>query len=190
MPGNALGGVIIPVVGRCVGAGEKKQAKYYTRLFVAATYALLWLVVLATFLFAKPLIAAYDLSPESATLTHQLILYHGISASILWPIAFTLAVPFRAASDVRFPLVISVFSMWVFRVALSYVFALESITAFGITIPGLGMGVLGVFVAMTIDWVFRAVLFLYRYLSGRWLMNYKPIRKENTNIKEAESKAP
>ncbi|MBE6553466.1 MAG: MATE family efflux transporter [Ruminococcaceae bacterium] len=175
MPGNALGGVIIPVVGRCVGAGEQKQAKYYSRLFVGATYVLIWLVVLVTVLFAKPIISVYDLSAESAALTHQLVIYHCITASLIWPIAFTLAVPFRAASDVRFPLVISVFSMWVFRVAFSYVFALEHISLFGVTIPGLGLGVLGIFIAMTLDWIFRAVLFLYRYLSGKWLMHYKPL---------------
>ncbi len=30
------------------------------------------------------------------------------------------------------------------------------------------MGVFGVWVAMTIDWVARAVVFIIRLLSGRW----------------------
>ena len=65
--------------------------------------------------------------------------------------------------------------MWVFRVALSYVFAKESISLFGFTIPGLSMSVLGVWVAMYVDWVFRAILFVVRYVSGKWLTKYKAV---------------
>ena len=173
MPGSAISGVIIPVVGRCVGAGETKQAKYYSKFLVGVTYALLWLVILATLVFAKPIISLYELSAQSAALAHEMIIFHCIIAAVLWPIAFTLAIPFRAASDVRFPLVVSVFSMWAFRVALSYFFALESVTLFGAVIPGLGLGPLGIWVAMMVDWIFRAVLFVWRYLSGKWLSLYK-----------------
>ena len=48
---------------------------------------------------------------------------------------------------------------------------------FGFTFAGLGMGPLGVWVAMTVDWVFRAILFAWRYLSGKWLTKYKKIAK-------------
>lgn len=173
MPGSAIGGVIIPVVGRCVGAGEEKQAKYFSKFLVGLTYALLWAVILFTLIFAKPIISLYGLSAESAKLAHELIVFHCIVAAVLWPIAFTLAIPFRAASDVRFPLIVSVFSMWVFRVALSYVFALPSVNVLGLTIPGLGMGPIGIWIAMTVDWIFRAVLFVWRYFSGKWLSFYK-----------------
>jgi Na+-driven multidrug efflux pump len=104
-------------------------------------------------------------------------MYHGICACFLWPVAFTLPQAFRAASDVRFTLVVSVFSMWMFRVALGYVMASESIDLFGATIPGLGMGAMGVWVAMSVDWVFRVALFLHRWLSGRWLKSYGKMNK-------------
>jgi Na+-driven multidrug efflux pump len=35
------------------------------------------------------------------------------------------------------------------------------------------MGVMGVWVAMTVDWVFRSVLFFWRFISGRWLAIFK-----------------
>ena len=47
-----------------------------------------------------------------------------------------------------------------------------------ISFPGLGMGIMGVWVAMTVDWVFRVSFFLWRYLSGRWLNAYKRIGKK------------
>jgi Na+-driven multidrug efflux pump len=88
---------------------------------------------------------------------------------------------FRAASDVKFTMLVSTFSMWIFRVALAYVMALESVSIFGIlSFPGLGMGVMGVWVAMTVDWVFRTILFLWRLLSGKWLTQYRGVRLKKT----------
>ena len=62
----------------------------------------------------------------------------------------------------RYPMLVSVFSMWVFRVACSYILAL-----------GFDLGVLGVWIAMLIDWGFRTILFVIRFVSGRWLTKYK-----------------
>ena len=30
------------------------------------------------------------------------------------------------------------------------------------------MGVMGVWISMTIDWLFRAIVFTIRYFSGKW----------------------
>lgn len=170
MTGAAFSNTMVTVVGRCIGAEEKEQAKRYSRLLTVLEYLALFVMALVTVIFARPLIAVYDLSPASSELAHRLILYHSLCAVLVWPIAFTLPSAFRAASDVRFPLVISMFSMWTFRVALSYVFSLETVSVLGlITFPGLGMGVMGVWVAMTVDWLFRTVMFIWRYVSGRWL---------------------
>ena len=170
MTGAAFSNTMVTVVGRCIGAEEKEQAKRYARLLTVLEYLALFIMALVTVIFAKPLIAVYDLSPDSSALAYRLILYHSICAVLVWPIAFTLPSAFRASSDVRFPLVVSMFSMWTFRVALSYVFAQETVSLFGlITFPGLGMGVLGVWVAMTVDWLFRMVMFIWRFVSGKWL---------------------
>ena len=54
----------------------------------------------------------------------------------------------------------------------------------GGVLPGLGLGVMGVWIAMTIDWLFRFTLFLWRLVSGKWLSKYREAPK-----KELESKA-
>ena len=179
MPGGALSSAIITVVGRCIGAGEKEQAKKYTRILIGATYACLWVVIAVTFFIAKPVIGIYELSAEGAEIAYQLIIYHAILAAALHPIAFTLAGSFRAASDVKYPLVISMISMWTFRVGLSFYFSLDVVSVFGLfSFAGLGLGPLGVWMAMTVDWVFRAILFSRRYLSGKWLEVYGKIKKK------------
>ena len=169
MTGSSFSNSMVTVVGRCIGAKEKEQAKRYSRLMIALGYGALILVALITVIFARPLIAAYDISAESSSQAYSLIMYHTVCAVLVWPIAFILPSAFRAASDVRFPLMVSMFSMWFFRVALSYFFAPAAFTFLGFTFTGLGMGVMGVWIAMTIDWAFRTALFLWRYLSGKWL---------------------
>lgn len=51
----------------------------------------------------------------------------------------------------------SIFSMWIFRIAFSYVLG-----------KYMGLGVFGIWVAMVIDWIFRAICFVIRYLGGKW----------------------
>ena len=56
---------------------------------------------------------------------------------------------------------VSIFSMCVFRIAFSYVLAV-----------GLGMGAVGVWIAMILDWLARVAFLLPRFLSGKWKSFY------------------
>lgn len=54
-------------------------------------------------------------------------------------------------------MVVSVLSMWIFRIGLSYL-----ITYW------LNIGVMGVWIAMTVDWVVRSAAFILRIAGGKW----------------------
>ena len=82
---------------------------------------------------------------------------------LLWAISFTLPSALRAGGDAKFTMAVSIVSMWVFRVMLSYFFVLN-----------LGMGLLGVWMGMFIDWFFRDILFGVRFARNRW-MDHKVI---------------
>ena len=103
------------------------------------------------------IIKAYNLSDVTARATEQIIHFHGISAILIWPISFTLPATFRASGDAKACMYISILSMWIFRIAFSYVLG-----------KYIGLGVFGVWVAMVIDWVFRALCFVIRYFKGTW----------------------
>ena len=165
MTGTACSSAVIAIVGRCNGAGEKEQAKYYSKLMLAINYATLWGVIITTAIFLDPIVSLYNLSDSSREIAKQLIGYHMIVAAVIWPLGFMLPSVFRADGDVRYSLVVSMISMWTFRVAGSYVFALESVSVLKLfSFSGLGMGIMGVWVAMTVDWVFRSSMFLYHFI--------------------------
>lgn len=170
MAGGAFSAVIITVVGRCIGSGDRAQAKAYSRLLLLLAYFSVGGVAIFTAVFSQPLVNFFSLSPESTKLAIELTLFHSAISLAIWPAGFVLPSSFRAAGDVRFPLIVSMSCMWLLRVAGAYVFALSEISVFGwFTIPGLGLGIWGVWLAMLCDWIVRATSYLIRYFSGAWL---------------------
>ena len=168
--GGAVQSTMVAVVGRCVGAKEAGQAKHYVRSLLGSSYLMIAVTDLVLCICSAPLLGLFGLTPESSELARFLLLYHSVVSVILWSAAFCLPPAFRAANDVLFTMVTAIFSMWVFRVATAYFLALDSVSVFGLfTVPGMGLGLMGVWYAMTADWIFRTGCFLWRLISGRWL---------------------
>ena len=157
LPGMAVTLAITPVISRCVGAGDYEQAGYYNKKLMVITYVSMTAMVLFIFSLLPVILKAYNLSDLTARTTADIIHFHGIGAIFIWPIAFSLPATFRAAGDAKACMYISSISMWIFRIGFSYVLG-----------KYLGMGVFGVWVAMVIDWVFRALCFVIRYFKGSW----------------------
>ena len=105
----------------------------------------------------RPICTAYQLLPETENLARQIILYHSVCCVLIWPASFTLPNALRAANDVKFTMLTSIATMWSCRIGMSYVLA-----------QSCGLGVLGVWMAMTIDWLVRAAIFIVRFIKGSW----------------------
>lgn len=157
LPGMAISFAVTTVISRCVGAGDYEQVKYYNKKLLIITYVSMAATVGFIFLILPFILRAYNLSDLTAETTRQIIYFHGISAVLIWPLAFTLPGTFRASGDAKTCMIISITSMWIFRIAFSYILG-----------KYLGMGVFGVWVAMVIDWVFRTICFIIRYFRGNW----------------------
>lgn len=157
IPGQAIGMAMLTVVGQCIGARDYDGVKKYVKKLMAVTYLATWAVTLFMVLFSRNIVSFYSLSGESASLTLEVFMVHAVCCAVIWPPAFALPNALRAASDVKFTMLVSLFSMWIFRIGFSYVLALY-----------FQMGVVGIWVAMCIDWLCRAVFFVFRFLSGKW----------------------
>jgi putative MATE family efflux protein len=157
IPGSAIGLALITVVGQCVGAGQYAQARKYAFRLTGAAYAMMAVLNAGVLIFVNPILGIFGLSPEAAGIARELMIFYSISCAVIWPSAFTLPNGLRAAGDVKFTMSVSILSMWVFRIGFSYL-----ITAM------FDLGVLGVWIAMVIDWIFRAILFIARICGNKW----------------------
>lgn len=161
IPGQAIGLAMITVVGRCVGAGDNKQASYYTRKLVLWAYLAMGVFNGSILIFLKPLVGIYELSGETMQLAILLVRIHAGCGLFLWPLSFVLPNALRAANDVRFTMVVAILSMAVWRLGFSYLLCIR-----------LGWGAVGVWIAMVIDWVCRVICFVTRFCSGVWKTKY------------------
>ena len=98
------------------------------------------------------------MEPEAAQLCCQLVYIICIVKPILWVLSFVPVYGMRAAGDVRYSMVISSASMWIFRVAI--------VT---ILVRAFHMGPLAVWIGMFSDWLVRGILFTIRFYSGKWM---------------------
>ena len=170
MPGSAMGLAMTTVVGQCVGAGDYKQARSYTKKLITGAYAFLWILNILL-LAAAPLFAgAYNLSDGAYWMAVIVIRYHSICCMMIWPLAFTLPNTMRSAGDAKFTMTVSILSMWFVRIALAYLIGVS-----------LHVGLLGVWIAQTLDWVVRAGFYIVRYLGYKW-ENKSVVRQQEKEI--------
>lgn len=161
IPGSAIGLAMITVVGRCVGANEKGQAKKYTDLLIKLSYLSLVITsVVLVLVLPWTLTSLFNLQGEGYTITRNMLLIYAAVAIIIWPPAFALPNALRAAGDAKFTMVVSLLSMALFRISLSYLF-----------VKTFNWGIYGVWFAMFADWIVRSAAFLIRYKNEKWLDN-------------------
>lgn len=157
VPGTALGLAMVTVVSRCVGAGDYEKVRYYTKKLIKYTYFLMWIAVCLSLALLPLILRLYNVSEEANGYARQIIWLHGMVGAVFWPSAFTLPQALRAAGDTRFTMVASTVSMWTLRVG------------FGILLGRFwGFGVVGIWIAMFIDWVLSSIFFLIRFKGHRW----------------------
>ena len=157
---SSFGTVMLTVVGQCIGAGEPEQAKTYTKKLLTVATAAMMLLFGSIFLFRHQAVQLFDFAQESLDLAgHYAGIYALCSIFSLYSLSFVPLSAFRAAGDIRYAVTLSICSMFAFRVALC--FLLHAIFP--------SMGILCVYAGMYVDWIFRAIMNIFRYRSGKWL---------------------
>ena len=152
-----MGPVFITVIGQCMGAGDTGQAEYYFHKLMKIT--LLFSVVWngAVFAVTPVIMPLFDVAPETRRLTVWLVLLHNLFNCAAFPFADPLGKGLRAAGDIKFTMVWSMFTTIGVRLLFSLLFSLV-----------FDLGVIGVAAAMCMDWCIRAVIFYIRFRSGIW----------------------
>lgn len=156
--GIGIGIGLMTVVAQCLGAEKKAQAVYYIKkLSIWAEIGIL-LSCSMTYIFADPILKIAGMESDAYFLCMRMILIISICKPILWVPSFIPPYGFRAAGDVRFTMLTSSLTMWIFRVAG---------TIFMIRV--LHLGILSVWLGMFTDWFVRGLIFTFHFIKGRWM---------------------
>ena len=155
--GLAMAPVYTTVIGQCMGARDIDAANFYFKKLnkITLILSILW----NAFIFIlTPLIIRYSaISPEAKQLVIWLVLINNIFNGLAYPFAGSLGNGLRAAGDVKFTMITSITLTIAARLLFSALFGLW-----------LGWGVIGVAIGMSIDLVFRGIIFIWRLKSQKW----------------------
>lgn len=157
LPGMAIGMAILSVSSVCIGAGEFAQARYYTRKMMWISWICMSAISLIMMAGCSFFLKIYHLTAETETLAVQVIRFHAVMCMISWVPSFSIPNTLRAAGDVVWTMAISIISMWTFRIITAYVFSYV-----------FHLGLIGIWIAMTIDWTFRGICYTIRYHGHKW----------------------
>lgn len=156
--GNSVGIGLMTVVGQCIGASRKEEAKYYIIKLMSIAGIGTLLSCLLVLAITKPVTWLAGMETEAAQICFELVIAMTVIKPFVWVGAFGLPYGFRAAGDVKFSMIASVSIMWGCRVALGI-----------FLVRVFHFGLMGVWIGMFADWIVRAVLFTIRYVNGKWL---------------------
>jgi Na+-driven multidrug efflux pump len=157
MPGMAYCMALLTIVGQCIGAGNYQDARRYTIKILKLCYASLTTLSLIIFIFMEPIVGRFHLSPEAHDMAKAFLTVHCVTLALFWPLSFAIPNALRAAGDTRYCMIVAIVSMWSVRVSAAFLLAYP-----------LGMGPLGVWIAMGGDFILRSLCYTLRWRGRRW----------------------
>ncbi len=122
IPAASMGLALMTVVSRCVGANQYDQANEYIKRMMKYSHLFMFIISVFVLIFLHPILNIYSLTDQTHQTAYEMMRLHSITAIVFWPLSFTLPNAFRAAGDVKFPMIVSTLSMWIFRIGFSYLF--------------------------------------------------------------------
>ena len=156
--GIGIGIGLMTVVGQCMGAGRADEARYYVKKLSIWGEVVVTACCILIYLLARPITMLAGITKESADMCLFMMGWITIIKPIVWTASFIPGYGMRAAGDVKFSMIISTLSMWIFRVSLCTFLCRV-----------MGFGPIAVWIGMFTDWTVRAVFFTIRFKSSKWL---------------------
>ncbi|WP_313693109.1 MATE family efflux transporter [Halorarum halobium] len=168
------------LVGQALGAGDEAEADDYGWQTLRLALVTQLLIAAGIFLAARPLAAAFNSEDLPLTVTFIRVFGLGVAG---FSVSRTMRGALRGAGDTRWPLYGGLISTYVVRLPVAVlalpvaysvtVFAGPLATSLGlpetvVPLPGLGLGLLAVYLAILGDMYARAAVNLVRYWSGAW----------------------
>ena len=157
IPGGALSIAATAMIGQYMGRGESQEAKETLIYLTKLSSICLMGVCAITFPFAGLITSVYTRNSDVIEIASALIKTCAIAMPLIWSVSFIVPAGLKSTGDAKYTMIVSIFGMWVFRITLGYILGVP-----------LGLGVVGVWIGMYIDWLVRGILFAFRLRGEKW----------------------
>lgn len=155
--GLAMAPVYTTVIGQCMGARDIDAANYYFKKLDKLTFILSIAWNILIFLITPMIVKYSAISQQAKDLVIWLVLINNIFNGLFYPFAGSLGNGLRAAGDVKFTMIVSISLTIVARLLFSAILGLW-----------FNWKVIGVAIGMSMDLVFRGIIFIARLKSQKW----------------------
>lgn len=157
---SAIGQATQVVVARLMGGGLLEETDRRVKTTLKWSLLVSTCVSVLLYLLARPLFGLFTSDPRILALCSTIMLIE-IPLEMGRAVNIVLCRCLQSCGDLRYPIVLCVIFAWVFGVGGAWFFGVA-----------LEQGLAGVWMAMALDECVRAVLFLHRWKSGRWMTKH------------------
>lgn len=156
LPGWGFSIAATTLVGQELGAGRPDRARRATYVAFAFAFTIMTLMGWVLFWFSEPILRLFTTDPEVIRLGMIVVQADGLLQPII-AASFVFSGALRGAGDTRTTMLISLSSIWGLRLIAAYILAIT-----------LNLGLLGVWLAIGLDFASRALWFWWRFRGGGW----------------------
>jgi Na+-driven multidrug efflux pump len=171
MSGQAFATAAAALVGQNLGARQPRAAAHAAWVALGLGCATMTVMGVLFFIFAPEMFRVFSPHAHQQPIVDAGVPVLRLVAFAMPPlsaiIVFTGAL--RGAGDTRFPILLTWIGFLAIRMPLAYLLT-RSVVHLGPlgTVTGWNQGLMGAWIAMFVDLLVRGIMFLARFLSGRW----------------------
>lgn len=147
------------IIGELFGRGDIESAKTKVwqtlalGVITSTTIALLWVI------FSNPCFRLFKITDSDLLILAKRVMIIDLILEIGRAFNIIFVRTMQTSGDVMFPTILSIIFCWIVAVMGSFILGGKSF---------LGYGLIGVWIAMALDECLRAIIFLFRFKSGKW----------------------
>lgn len=157
LPGKTFQVTCVPSTGSAYGTGDMERTKkvILSQTLGASISQLIMNVIF--YIFCSKIYILYTNDTQVLEYSHNLINSFLILSPIFWATSFMTPSALRATGDAKFTMRVSVISLIIFRIFLSWLLGVY-----------FNFGIYGIWISMYIDWIFRSIFYFSRIFSKKW----------------------
>lgn len=169
MPGFGFAVAATTLVGQSLGARQPRRAQVGSQIATRSALILMSIMGGVFFFFGGVILRVFTDDPQLLSLGGEAMQVIAFSQPPL-ALAFVLAGSLRGAGDVRYPMVVTTVAVWFVRLPVGAFLGLPAVCIpfTASCLPGLGLGLRGIYTALIVEAVVRAAFMYRRFRSGKW----------------------